>query len=520
MSSMESFPPGRSDPPSASQQQVASGVMVVVAALAALALVAVAAWAIWWGGAERQIETSQMIPAGAKAVSVSLDMPHFPFALRRVSATAPGQPIRVFENGKPMRWLNASAPVLDGPGGTYTVVEGKIILAADGNRDPRSAGPFSYRLELELHPATIVAFGIPIVLLAGLKAEKRRPRFAVRSLARIGLMLLQEGFPVLAVAGILIALGWGGFHLLDQADQKRMMLTDTSSIIVYEQMVRTTATGDRDVVFVGDSSCLMGIDFAKLDRLYGGHTASFCSIAYLGPRGYAKLLNRYFAQGHSASAIVIALHPVQFKRDPGWNKWISFVDNDGPARDRRKWWLALRTIETNALGKVVYSPLSGTWGNFYGSPASLRNMVRDTGGAIDAGTGLVDIEALRTLAQPVQHAKEPFDYTPNDEFYSALDELADTLRRFNTEKVYLMITPIYESVFFGTAPEGFRQIRNDIAHRLGIPVNNILDLPPAMHNGAHATLTHLNAYGRDMYTDLVAAELSCRIPHASANGNR
>jgi|GEM_PF-6708341 len=289
--------------------------------------------------------------------------------------------------------------------------------------------------------------------------------------------------------------------MLPLAEKRRIVADDSISIIVREQIERAQGLGDQDILLVGDSSCLMGVDAPLLSRLVNGKVGSLCTVGYLGPRGYASLVERYLAAQGKARALIILLHPVQMQRNPDWEGWADLAANDPPLPHEKSWREALYFYETQIFDHLVYAPLSGTWGEYYGSRAVLSRMVQDSGGAVEPA-GIVGKQ--QTSFAPESGSDS---FARNEAFNLALGRLAETVGRFGGQRVYLVITPQPQSDFSGLAPAVYQATRMDIAARLGIPAGNILELPPAMPDNEFATPTHLNLVGRDLYTRAMAAQL-------------
>src|SRR5215210_1655169 len=169
-----------------------------------------------------------------------------------------------------------------------------------------------------------------------------------------------------------------GSSAFSPEDQKRLQLNDTASISVYEQILRAGSLGSLDVLLVGDSSCLMGIDPELLSQRLGQRVASLCSIGYLGPAGYARLLKRFLASGARYKRLVVVMHPESLIRDKSWDAWTDFVDSGGPPTPS-DWNLkvrsGLRLIESKLLSPFIRLPMEGVFGQYYGSVETLRRSV-------------------------------------------------------------------------------------------------------------------------------------------------
>src|SRR2546421_598668 len=122
--------------------------------------------------------------------------------------------------------------------------------------------------------------------------------------------------------------------------------------------------GTPDMAFIGDSSCLMGFHVSSLQGLLPTQRIeSFCSMGYVGPAGYAAIIDKMVARGATPKKLIIAMHPVQFAREKSWNGWVNFVRDDPlavPVRvDYPKG--GLDYLRTSWLERMIYNPLPGTY---------------------------------------------------------------------------------------------------------------------------------------------------------------
>jgi len=306
----------------------------------------------------------------------------------------------------------------------------------------------------------------------------------------------------LSPIAIISALMLGALHLLYLSDPAKTRLMQASGVehfIVLEQLSRSKAI-KADIGFLGDSSCLMGIDPFLLDRRLGS-VESYCTLGFVGPAGYAAMLDRMIEHHTQPEALVLAFHPAVFARNAEWDGWVNFVQNpDGNWPDLWFPFSGLSYLRTEWLSLGLFSPLPGAYGRFYGGEANFRRQIHyGKGGAIDPaillrGEKNVGIEGV------------PFNPTPNSLFLTALDRLAESIRQFGPERTFLLITPVPESYDTAGYEARMHYTARSIAQRIGIGLGNIIEMPVSYPNALFSTVTHLNRMGRPQFTrDLSAA---------------
>src|SRR5262245_37674516 len=74
--------------------------------------------------------------------------------------------------------------------------------------------------------------------------------------------------------------------------------------IVHWQMRHLLESSDQDVIFFGDSSCLMGVKPRVVQDATGLKTSNYGMLGYLGTKGHA-LLFRLFLERHTAPRLAV-----------------------------------------------------------------------------------------------------------------------------------------------------------------------------------------------------------------------
>jgi hypothetical protein len=285
-------------------------------------------------------------------------------------------------------------------------------------------------------------------------------------------------------------------------------------LIVFEQVRRALQGPPPDVAFVGDSSCLMGIDVPLLTKWNPKRSVeSYCTLAYLGPAGYAALVDKLNSFSAKPKALVIVFHPIQFQRESAWDSWLPYLKVQLPVGPDLGFPLAaLDYIRFVWLSPLLYRPLPGAFGEFYGSATALVAFIRDHhGSALDPGTALnyASLEAFRRQSFSLQYAApgNSYRYDSNHLFDEALPVLAASISRLDIP-TFLMISPIPNSRFGASSQTERADALRKIAQALGIPESHIIKSPGSLPNEYFSSETHLNRWGRILFTE----RLKDRLP--------
>jgi hypothetical protein len=331
------------------------------------------------------------------------------------------------------------------------------------------------------------------------------------SLGRALYLLARQIVPL----ALLVVIGLLALHFLYLRNPTR---TDTQRLgmdysIVLEQLHRASTLPKAEIAFFGDSSCLMGIDPLVLERLLAVQPIqSFCLIGFVGPEGYATMLERMIKRGAIPQTLVFMLHPVTFRWNPAWDVWPAFVRNTTePPPALRFPRSALDFAQLDWLGRALYSPLPGAYGRYYGSESAFRQTMRErNGAAVDPNEGL-HTTSLDDVKLVPRAPAEGADYSTNKAFDDALAVLGRAVKLLPAQtRIYLIIAPVAEN-FFGPASAAERMASaKQMAALLGIDEQNILETPPTMNAAYFSSYTHLDRWGRQAYSQAVSAALSAR----------
>ncbi len=317
-------------------------------------------------------------------------------------------------------------------------------------------------------------------------------------------MLARFFVPAGAVALVLLAVAW--------AWDRRQPLENsnvTESVIVTAQIERARTIPPADVLILGDSSALMGVDAGELGRLLGRRVESLATLAWVGPAGYARLIDEYAAR-HPLATLILLFHPgslditeAAFEIN-GYEREVLGM----PRRAGRSLFDAARySLYVHTLMRAIVLPLPGVYGKEYGWPDGLAARLRDHHGS------LVDPNVLKEEVPPLFAIDPPFA--------ARLPALRDAIVAAKPGHVYLALTPIAATRLGPEIVADRLAVSTKLATRLGLsPGDALIPLPPSFPKELFATWTHLSAAGQTRYTEELSALLEPRLGKAAVVPSR
>ncbi len=129
---------------------------------------------------------------------------------------------------------------------------------------------------------------------------------------------------ILAVASAIVAIVLGSslssaaYKIGKDQEDQRKFVVKYSPLEAYEERIVYTmnyvqhSSAVNDVVFLGDSSCLHGINVQAFEEASGLRAFNVAGADWLGWKGYLLTLEQYIAHHPSPKAVVICLAPYAF----------------------------------------------------------------------------------------------------------------------------------------------------------------------------------------------------------------
>lgn len=458
-------------------------------------------------------------------VDLSSRQPRFTDLRSDVPAAPTRSSARIFENG---RLLGPGHTVHEdirrNGGGRYSHWQESLYLSTSDGSDPRTNGRrYEMKVGVALSSRIVVpAFAVLLASLLAFNWRALRRDLSAEGGAGAGdpgvlVFVAGAAAPPLAIAALACA---GAFMLAKQPVNVRGPSPEHA--IVDVQIGRTLSPGRFDVAFVGDSSCLMGIDAARLEaRLAPAKVENFCTLGYVGPAGYAhQVENLRLRDARPEATLVLMIHGVQLPRTADWETWADYVRKDARVAPQPG-----NPVDTarfalwNSLSPWVFSLLPGAYGRHYGSESGLREVVaRDA--VVDPrdrqlpASAIVPpfVPSLERLAEKRTRGsvEQPFRYEANGRFIDAAAVLRRSVAPIR-ERTFVVLSPIPYSVEDDTTASGREHVARQVADLFGIAHDHVLATPGALPSEWFATTTHLNPLGRTAFSELLAQRLRDRL---------
>ena len=282
---------------------------------------------------------------------------------------------------------------------------------------------------------------------------------------------------------------------------------DVDHTILTHQIEASRSPSDADVLFIGDSSCLMDFSGKGLETMLAGRhrIINLGSLSYLGLNGYAAMLSRYATVNPGRlRTVVVLLHPEMLRGITPVAQYLLFVSDSyagadqsqaETGEDQLRGLLGLGIFQGRFLSRVPL-PLPGPYGFYYGFTRDLYHfMDQEKGSAID----------------PHQFVRHPgqgnAEYRLAPSWQSGCQAFKAAVP--SGVKLVVGITPVPQSF----APPDYAPHWSRILAQWGqwMQADMLLtELPPTLPDAWFASTTHLNGTGASHYTTILARCLKTR----------
>lgn len=268
--------------------------------------------------------------------------------------------------------------------------------------------------------------------------------------------------------------------------------------VIATQLERAAALDPTtEVLVAGDSSGLINLDPAALAEALGGaRVEGLATLGYSGPRGHAALLAALAQRDAAPRRVLLALSNVAPPSGPIANAVARLLRAPRALPDPRLL-PRLRARLSGTLEPLLYLPLPGVWGDYYGSPQRFEQALREGHGfAHDPGLGL----------PPMSQFIPPYDV--NDRFRAELPALREAVAALGAERVRLVLAPVADGSDAAAGAAGRAAVADLLHEQLGLdPGQALAGLPATLPAEHFASVAHLNATGRAAFTAALAEAL-------------
>lgn len=331
------------------------------------------------------------------------------------------------------------------------------------------------------------------------KLRKLRDLLAARSrshpLRAVALVFL----PILAMFGLAGGIAWLGARYMDTEYEKPA----SYDMLLINEQVKRVKQGERgDIVIFGDSSGLMGIDPLILEKELGRRVQNFCTLAFAGPRGCAIVLEEYLKRNPVPELIIFAFHPIQLIRQKQYDNWPKYIRKSfdkevAPPTGAYKG--VKNALSTLLYDHVLYVPLRGSSGGYYGSPKAVQESIRAGHG------GVIDPNVI--FLKDVQSGPKNIGFQGLAEGYvQNLQVLREVVDKYGLKDVVLLRTPVAQHYVDekGALASAYRDVAKNLAIEKDAGLLEGLAFFPDKY---FSTMTHLNRYGKAEFSRALAEKI-------------
>jgi hypothetical protein len=304
--------------------------------------------------------------------------------------------------------------------------------------------------------------------------------------------LVREAWAPVAVAALLVAASTALF--VHDRGEPAVTLDDH---IVAAQRAHAREHRPADLVVVGDSSALMGVDPVLLGQRLNLRVESYALLAWAGPAAWGAVAAEAGAAGPPKVAVLgvnaaaVGLSDGRY-HEKGTEHLIVEGTRDWP---RFPWTAGRDRTYELVVDPLMRFPLPGSYGVAYGYPDVLRaRLMENHGGLIDPN---------RLAAGPAA----PVRAQPSPAFLGRLPRLWSRLEGLGVERVMVVSTPVPAARCDAQTEHELAGVRAAIAATARPGWVTALDLPVCRPDADFATATHLAAPGRAAFTVALAEAL-------------
>jgi hypothetical protein len=285
---------------------------------------------------------------------------------------------------------------------------------------------------------------------------------------------------------------------------------DPDTTILAHQALASRARDPAEVVLLGDSTCLLGVDALGLSRGLPGQprTLSLALFVWLDLNTYAEALADFAtANPGQIRAVVLLLTPLKLAhptRDDGsalkeWRRMRQNLQLTASEPDAHSWkdWFGIRLVQQRVLSRLLAHPLRGDGAMFFGFCSDIdAYMTEHHGSLVDFGTAL---SGPGVPSVPAGH----WELAP--EFEAESRAFRANLPR--GARLFIGLIPSVANV----NSEELRRQRDDLLRRWDrwIQADPLLtNLPPALPALFFSRTAHLNEVGQKKFTAALSQELA------------
>jgi hypothetical protein len=276
------------------------------------------------------------------------------------------------------------------------------------------------------------------------------------------------------------------------------------SLVLAYQFHSAKKPSGENILFVGDSSCLMDVVVADIEKESQGKLQglNLGTLSFLPLEFFAELATTHIGRGASSPVVILLITPEMVAHNPNADalgtemELLNLLRTPGACNKNEPNWavnctLGLQVMRDHLLNYIFPSLLPGSYGTHYGFNWDFWGcMRREKGGLIDPN---------KFVARSGQNSKWKVSPT----FKARAEQFRKSLT--GQSRLVFGLTPVPRELTGPNYSEEHKQMLQQVGE--WIKADLILDLPATYSAAAFATATHLNAHGRKLFSRELAKEL-------------
>lgn len=250
----------------------------------------------------------------------------------------------------------------------------------------------------------------------------------------------------------------------------RNVPTLEESIIQWQVRHLLTEVPPQDIVFIGDSSCLMGVIPSRIEQRTGDSAWNLGTVGSLSTKGHARILEMYLKRHASSKPKLVVCVLAQ----PTLSRTAEEVEESGVLNRFQEW------LDGEDAGQSAQAPLAQLPGYrlrrpMYGAFEDLFADRQPVQHVLDAPRGpfFSDTAVCQTLLKNQGYLPEPrrnklsaqvsdADEMPTDDSLAGIVKMFE-LARSNSIKMLVLMTPLPESYRTAETVEDFQRLEDELA---------------------------------------------------------
>lgn len=272
--------------------------------------------------------------------------------------------------------------------------------------------------------------------------------------------------------------------------------------LIKTQLERANRSAPKaDIVITGDSSSLMGLDALKMQKMLNISTQSFATMGFVGPEGYAAIVQRYNERPpyKKIKVLIIQLQRLTFADDEK-NYAAGYEDIVLGQKSNKSFFSKIKDpFITLVYKKIFEMPLRGQYRDFYLVPENIRKTLMNNNG---------------TMIDPRQNddSSKPRNYNCkiSDLYLHRLTKMKERIDIINPELTLILFSPIPKNNMLDPqktkieCENSFNKIIEVLKLDKKSNVIELNDMDPIFF----ANYFHLNAQGREWLTNEIVLRMS------------